>query len=128
MSKAIKIGDTEIELKLTNRAEFRLGELANPPQLHIRHKAYHGICSWVWAMLPRELEAQYPKPEDLADVITIDRVAEFGAAVADAIYVDRDTGKDGTSKNGKPGSTQLSASKPGSRSTKPKNSARKKRK
>lgn len=105
----VSLNGREVTLAWTNRAQFRLGTLASVPSLK-GHQFYTGICSLVWAMLPKELHALYSSPDDLCDHIKIEDCPVFLDAIV-AAQEAASAGEEGSAKNYSSGKGRKSASK-----------------
>lgn len=110
MSKStITLNGRDVELKWTNLAQYRLGQLDSFPKLK-GHHVYAAICAWVWVMLPREVARLYQSPEDLTEHIDPKQFSSFLDAII-AAQEEGSIGKEGSPKNDTSGKGRKSASK-----------------
>jgi hypothetical protein len=111
MSTTIKLDGREVSLAWTNRAQFRLGSLPSVPPLK-GHSVVTGLCSWIWAMLPKDVASAYSEPADIADAIDLSEASALLEAV-NAALEGAETGEEGSAKNDSSGKRRKSASKAG---------------
>lgn len=91
----------EFTLKHGNGALFRLSDLPNgipnPRDLENPVKMFSTVTTFAWAMLPKALWAEFPRPIDFALLVSPDEVAPVLKAVSNALieYSERSPEKNG---------------------------------
>ncbi len=85
----ILLNGKPVELVYRDSSTARLQSLKNgaPPSKDFENpkKAFHALCAWVWAMLPKPLRAEYDAPEDVADAIDSTKLKDYFEAITEAM-------------------------------------------
>jgi hypothetical protein len=80
--------DVPRRIRFSNRALYRVGNLERPLDLSDLRKpkrAFAALAQWLWACLDEPPDCPLRTPEDVAEAIRPERIAELMTTLGDAI-------------------------------------------
>lgn len=103
--------DRSRAISWSNRARYRLGTLAQPPQfthLNDAARAYTALCAYLWAMLADRPE-DFITPEALAEHVDPEKLGDYIKAIGETLGVGADSPKNALGSTQSPSPASSSA-------------------